>query len=53
MHEEMFHVLSHKGKANQNYAEIPCHLLEWQSSRKQVQEGLWGKRNLHTVLVGM
>jgi hypothetical protein len=23
--EEMFNVLSHKGNANQNYAEIPSH----------------------------
>jgi hypothetical protein len=53
----MLTISSHKRNANQNHTKIPLH--PWWNSHHQkhhhqhVLARMWGKRNPHTLLVGM
>jgi hypothetical protein len=47
VHEKMFTSPGHKGNANQNHTKVPPHHQQQMLARMQ------GKRNPHTLLVGM
>jgi hypothetical protein len=52
----MFDILNHKEKANQNYTKIlphPSQIGYYQENKKQMVARIWGKRNPHTLLVGI
>jgi hypothetical protein len=53
----MLTISGHKGNANQNHTNIPPHPC-WNGyhqkhHQQQVLARMWGKRNPHTLLVGM
>jgi hypothetical protein len=53
----MLTISIHKGNANQNHTKIPPHLCYNSHHQKNHQQyvlaRMWGKRNPHTLLVGM
>ncbi len=57
VHEKMFNIISYQGNANQNYTKISPYPRQIgkniQNQERQMLEGLWRKRNPHTLLVGM
>jgi hypothetical protein len=56
-HEERLNILGHKGNANQNYIKILSHSSQngynQEYRQQQMLAKMWGKRNPHTLLVGM
>jgi hypothetical protein len=56
-HEKMLTILGHKGNANQNHTKIlphPCQNdYHQEHQQQQMLARMWGKRNPHTLLVGM
>jgi hypothetical protein len=56
-HEKMLTISSHKGNANQNHTKFhltPVRLaIIKNTTTNKVLVRMWGKRNLHTLLVGM
>jgi hypothetical protein len=53
----IFNILNHIGNANEKYTKIPSYLNQTghQQERKQQQKQTrtWGKRDPHTLLVGI
>jgi hypothetical protein len=53
----MFNILSHNGKANHNYTDIPSHNSQNGSHQEEIPYKMlmrmWEKRNPHMLLVGM
>jgi hypothetical protein len=56
-HEKMFTIPGYKGNANQNHTKIPPHphknCYHQEHHQQQMLLRMQGKRNLHTLLVGM
>jgi hypothetical protein len=56
-HEKMLTISGHKGNANQNPTKIPPHscqnLYHQKYQQQQMFMRIWGKRDPHTLLVGM
>jgi hypothetical protein len=55
--EKMLTISGHKGNANQNHTKIPPHpclnSYHQKHHHHQMMDRMWGKINLHTLLVGM